>query len=126
MQITITIADKELLRAIDLELRDNLYEAFSPDVLDAAKVPKITALTAEIFADPKFHAKLTKNINSEVKFRIDDFFGSVVSDTPIPQLDRLVKQCDIAWREIDKEEESEMVRSARRVLTKAGYKIIKA
>jgi hypothetical protein len=130
MQITITVADKVIKSAISNTLDGSIYKYFDSATIKAAKLPKISALTKQIFEDPKFQAELTKQLQRIAETDIEDIIYNEMYDLKLPGLDALVKQCEkvIEEREaeLDAEREADEVKRMVKTLERAGFKIVKA
>lgn len=130
MQVTITIKDKLIKSAISNALDNEVYENWNTATLKAAKIPSMSAMTKEIFNDPKFQAQLAKEINATAESAVEDYIYEMMDEIQIPQIVELCKIVDCAAdamdaAEADKKEVEEVERMIK-LLAKAGYKIEKA
>jgi hypothetical protein len=130
MQVTITIADKLIKSAITDALDNEVYENWNTATLKAAKIPKITAMTAAIFADPKFQAQIEREIEATAESAVEDYIYEMMDEIQIPQIQDLCKIVESAEavmdaQEAEKKELAEVERMIK-LLAKAGYTIQKA
>ena len=131
MQITITVADKIVKSAIENALENNLYDQFDAGILKAAKLPKMSAMVKEIFADAKFQKDLTKHLTQVAVGSIEDsIYDDLSYEIDLPLLSDLIAKCDAvteeeqaAWRA---EQEARSIRQMIETLEHAGYKLVKA
>jgi hypothetical protein len=130
MQITVTIADKVIKSAIDNALDGAVYEYFDSATLKAAKIPKAKAAVDAVFADAKFQARLTKQLQEVAESAMEDEIYDAMFDLELPGLDAMTKACELAYdaREAAQQEQREAAEVARMVKTleAAGFKIVKA
>ena len=130
MQITVTIADKVIKSAIDNALDGAVYEYFDSATLKAAKIPKAKAAVDLVFADAKFQARLTKQLQEVAESAMEDEIFDAMFDLELPGLDAMTKACELAYdaREAAQQEQREAAEVARMVKTleAAGFKIVKA
>lgn len=130
MQITITIADKLIKSAISNALDNEVYENWNTATLKAAKVPKISTVTKEIFTDPKFIAQIEKEIKATAETAVEEYIYEMMDEINIPQIQELSRKVDTAALEMDKVEvekqEAEEVARMIKILSKAGFIIQKA
>ena len=130
MQITITIADKLIKSAITNALDNEVYENWNTATLKAAKIPSNSAMTKEIFTDPKFIAQIEKEIEATAETAVEEYIYEMMDEINIPQIEDLCKrvgQAEEAMDAVDAEKkELEEVERMIKLLAKAGYKIEKA
>ena len=130
MQITVTLADKLIKTAITNTLDGEIYEYFNSAVLKRAKLPKQSALTNKIFADPKFQATLEKKLADAAYNEIEDLIFDLMYEIKLPEVDALIKQCQDTMEklndEVEAEQEAEEVKRMVKTLERAGFKIVKA
>jgi dephospho-CoA kinase len=130
MQITVTLADKLIKTAITNTLDGEIYEYFNSAVLKRAKLPKQSALTNKIFADPKFQATLEKKLADAAYNEIEDLIFDLMYEVKLPEVDALIKQCQDTMEklndEVEAEQEAEEVKRMVKTLERAGFKIVKA
>jgi len=129
MQITVTITDKVIKSAIDNALDGSVYEYFDSATLKAAKIPKSKAAVDAVFADPKFQARLTKQLQEVAESAMEDEIFDAMFDLELPGLDAMLKACEAAYeaREAAQQEQKDAAEVARMVkaLERAGFKISK-
>jgi len=130
MQVTITITDKLIKSAITNALDNEVYENWNTATIKAAKIPSISAMTKEIFADPKFQDQIQREIEATAESAVEDYIYEMMDEIQIPQIQDLCKQvesAELAQDAIDaeKKEVAEVERMIK-LLGKAGYKIEKA
>jgi hypothetical protein len=130
MQVTITITDKLIKSAITNALDNEVYENWNTATLKAAKIPGISVMTKEIFADPKFQAQIEREIEATAESAVEDYIYEMMDEINIPQIEDLCKRVGQAEDAIDaidaeKKELAEVERMIK-LLGKAGYKIEKA
>ena len=130
MQVTITITDKLIKSAITNALDNEVYENWNTATIKAAKIPSISAMTKEIFADPKFQDQIQREIEATAESAVEDYIYEMMDEISIPQIQALCKvvECaELAMDAIDaeKKEIAEVERMIK-LLGKAGYKIEKA
>jgi dephospho-CoA kinase len=130
MQITVTLADKLIKTAITNTLDGEIYEYFNSAVLKRSKMPKQSALTNKIFADPKFQATLEKKLADAAYNEIEDLIFDLMYEIKLPEVDGLIKQCHNTMEklseEVEAEQELENVKRMVMTLERAGYKVVKA
>lgn len=130
MQITVTITDKVVKQAIDNALDGSVYDYFDSATLKAAKIPKAKVAVDTVFNDPKFQARLTKQLQEVAESAMEDEIYDAMFDLELPGLDAMLKSCEAAYeaREEAQQEQKEAAEVARMVKTleKAGFKIVKA
>ena len=130
MQITITIADKLIKSAITNALDNEVYENWNTATLKAAKIPSNSAMTKEIFTDPKFIAQIEKEIEATAETAVEEYIYEMMDEINIPQIQELSRKVDTAALEMDKVEqerqEAEEVARMIKILSKAGFIIQKA
>ena len=130
MQVTITIADKLIKSAITNALDNEVYENWNTATIKAAKIPSISAMTKEIFADPKFQDQIQREIEATAESAVEDYIYEMMDEIQIPQIQDLCKQvesAELAQDAIDAEKkELEEVERMIKLLAKAGYTIQKA
>jgi len=130
MQITVTITDKVIKQAIDNALDGAVYEYFDSATLKAAKIPKAKAAVDAVFADAKFQARLTKQLQAVAESAMEDEIHDAMWDIELPGVADMVLACEAAYeaREELQQEQREAAEVARMVKTleKAGFKISKA
>ena len=130
MQVTITITDKLIKSAISNALDNEVYENWNTATIKAAKIPKISAVTTEIFQDPKFQAQLVKELQETAESAVEDFIYEAMDEINIPQITELCKRVEQAEEAMDAVEqekrEAEEVARMLKTLERAGYKIKKA
>jgi len=130
MQVTITITDKLIKSAISNALDNEVYENWNTATIKAAKIPSISAMTKEIFADPKFQDQIQREIEATAESAVEDYIYEMMDEIQIPQIEALCKQVTQAEEAMDaidaeKKEIAEVERMIK-LLGKAGYKIEKA
>ena len=130
MQVTITITDKLIKSAITNALDNEVYENWNTATIKAAKIPGISAMTKEIFADPKFQDQIQREIEATAESAVEDYIYEMMDEINIPQIEDLCKRVGQAEDAIDaidaeKKELAEVERMIK-LLGKAGYKIEKA
>ena len=131
MQITITFADKIVKTAIENALENNLYEQYDADIIKAAKLPKMSAMVKEIFADAKFQKDLTKHLTQVAVGAIEDcIYDDLSYEIELPLLNDLIDKCDAVTQEeqaalLEEQEAREVTRMVE-ALERAGFKISKA
>lgn len=130
MQITFTVADKVIKSAISNTLDGSIYEMYDSATIKAAKLPKIAALTKQIFEDPKFQAELTKRLQRIAETDIEDVIYDEMYELELPGLAAMVKACERVCEhreaELDAEREAAEVTRMVKTLERAGFKIVKA
>lgn len=130
MQITVTITDKVIKQAIDNALDGAVYEYFDSATLKAAKIPKAKAAVDAVFADAKFQARLTKQLQAVAESAMEDEIHDAMWDIELPGVADMVLACEAAYeaREELQQEQREAAEVARMVKTleRAGFKISKA
>jgi hypothetical protein len=130
MEIAITIKDKLIKSAISNALDNEVYEYWDSESIKAAKLPKISTVTKEIFADPKFQAQLVKEMRATAESAIEEYIYEMMDEMQIPQIQALyvqVREADEKRATVDAEkQEAEEVARMIKLLAKAGYKIEKA
>ena len=130
MEIAITIKDKLIKTAISNSLDNEVYEYWDSESIKAAKLPAISTVTKEIFADPKFQAHMAKEIQATAESAVEEYIYEMMDEMQIPQIQALYVQV----READEQrgladaakQEAEEVARMIKMLAKAGYKIEKA
>jgi hypothetical protein len=130
MQITVTVADKIVKTAIENALETALQQ-YDAGIIKAAKLPKITAMVKEIFADAKFQKDLTKHLTQVAVGAIEDcIYDDLGYEIELPLLGDLIAKCDAVteeeqadWRA---EQEARSIRQMIATLEHAGYKLVKA
>ena len=130
MKFTFDIKDKTIKSAIVSYLETNLYEDYDKEILKAAKLPKLSALTNKIFADEKFKADLIKHVSAAAEEMLDDVvYEELMYEMDIPLVGDLIKQCDIVSEQntaqIEAQRDAEEVKRMVNLLEKAGFKISK-
>jgi len=130
MQVTITIADKLIKSAITNCLDNEVYEHWDSATLKAAKIPSVSAMTKEIFADPKFQDQIQREIEATAESAVEDYIYEMMDEIQIPQIQDLCKRVTQAEEAMDaveaEKKEAEEVARMIKLLAKAGYKIEKA
>jgi hypothetical protein len=130
MQVTITVKDKLIKSAISNALDNEVYEYWDSEAIKAAKLPGISTVTKDIFADPKFQAQLAKEMQATAEQAIEEYIYDVMDEIQIPQIQDLYVRVRLADEqrgaaEAEKQEAEEVKRMIK-LLGKAGYKIEKA
>ena len=130
MEIAITIKDKLIKSAISNALDNEVYEYWDSESIKAAKLPAISTVTKEIFADPKFQAQLAKEMRATAESAIEEYIYEMMDEMQIPQIQALyvqVREADEqrATADAAKQEAEEVARMIK-LLAKAGYTIQKA
>ena len=130
MQITVTITDKVIKSAIDNALDGSVYDYYDSATLKAAKIPKAKAAVDAVFNDPKFQARLTKQLQEVAESAMEDEIFDAMYDLELPGVDAMTKACETAYeaREQAQQAQKEAAEVARMVKTleAAGFKIVKA
>jgi hypothetical protein len=130
MQVAITIKDKLIKSAISNALDNEVYEYWDSESIKAAKLPAISTVTKEIFADPKFQAQMAKEMTATAEQAIEEYIYEMMDEIQLPQIQALyarVREADEqrATADAEKQEAEEVARMIK-LLAKAGYKIEKA
>jgi hypothetical protein len=130
MQVAITIKDKLIKSAISNALDNEVYEYWDSESIKAAKLPAISTVTKEIFADPKFQAQMAKEIQATAESAVEEYIYEIMDEMQIPQIQALyvqVREADEqrATADAAKQEAEEVARMIK-ILSKAGFKIEKA
>lgn len=130
MQVTITITDKLIKGAITNALDNEVYENWNTATIKAAKIPSISAMTKEIFADPKFQDQIQREIEATAESAVEDYIYEMMDEISIPQIQDLCNRVTLAEDQMDQveQEKKELAEVERmiKLLAKAGYKIEKA
>ena len=130
MQVTITIKDKLIKSAISNALDNEVYEYWDSESIKAAKLPAISTVTKEIFADPKFQAQIEREIEATAEQAVEEYIYEMMDEIQLPQIQALYARV----READEQrgladaakQEAEEVARMIKLLAKAGYTIQKA
>ena len=129
MQVTITITDKLIKGAITNALDNEVYENWNTATIKAAKIPGISAMTKEIFADPKFQDQLQREIEATAESAVEDYIYEMMDEINIPQIEDLCKQVTQVEEAMDavEAEKKELAEVERMIKTleRAGYKLVK-
>ena len=130
MQITVTVTDKVIKNAIDNALDGSVYDYFDSATLKAAKIPKAATAVNAIFENPKFQARLTKQLQEVAESAMEDEIYDAMFDLELPGLDAMLKACEAAYEartELEREkQDAEEVKRMVKALERAGFKISKA
>ena len=131
MQITFTVKDKVIKSAIGESLDCSVYEHYDSATLKMARMPKISALTNQIFADAKFQAALAKTLAKVAENMVEEcIYDELMYELELPFVNDLMKQCDQvsaeAQAQAEVEQEAEEVKRMVKTLERAGFKIVKA
>jgi hypothetical protein len=131
MQITITIKDKIVKTAIENALDCNLYEYFDTATIRAAKLPKMSTVVKDIFADAKFQKDLAKRIQETAELAVEEcIYDDLTYEVELPFLNDLIEKCEGVTQEAEQaaeaEREAEEVKRMVKALERAGFKIEKA
>lgn len=130
MQIKITVTDKLIKSAISNALDNEVYENWDSATLKAAKIPSISAMTKEIFADPEFQEQIQREIEATAETAVEEYIYEMMDEIQIPQIEDLCKRVESAEQASDaaEQEQKELAEVERmiKLLAKAGYKIERA
>ena len=130
MQITITIADKQIKSAINELLDNEIFDQYDAPLIKRAKFKK-SVTAKDLFECAQFQARLAKAMTQVAEDAVaDNLFETVAYDMDIPQVVAIIRSLDKINEEFQEEadalREAEEVKRMVKTLEKAGFKIVKA
>jgi len=131
MQLTITIKDSLIKAAIEQALENEVFENYDSATIKAAKIPKVSTMVKEIFANDKWQKELARRMARDAESIIEEnIWDDVAYEIMLPGLTEVINKIEAVTDQAVKEEElareAEEVKRMVKALERAGFKIQKA